>query len=202
MRDDPKEPTAPPMYPELHDDANMYRLNKISELEQRLTKEKDDRKSLYKKYKRAINVADGFDVTFKFIGISLGAAGIGLLTTIVGLPIVLPLEVSALVCGLFGIAGKFVSRRLQLKANKHDELKVIASTKLNSVRDLISKAINNGKISQEEFSFILDEFEQYNKIKSEFRKKNIQTSDEQQQLLLKKVKAEAVEKIKNSLQNV
>ena len=44
-----KQPTAP-IYPELPtEDWQNYRLQKISEIEKQLTKEKDLRKALYKK---------------------------------------------------------------------------------------------------------------------------------------------------------
>ena len=57
-----KQPTAPNLYPELPiEDGQNYRLQKISEIERTLINERDMRKSLYKKYKRGINITDGVD---------------------------------------------------------------------------------------------------------------------------------------------
>ena len=45
-----KQPTAP-IYPDLpSEDGQNYRLQKISEIEKQLIKERDVRKALYKKY--------------------------------------------------------------------------------------------------------------------------------------------------------
>ena len=46
------------------------------------------------------------------------AAGVGLLSTIIAAPIVVALEAAAVACGLAGIAGKYISRRLLVKAKK------------------------------------------------------------------------------------
>ena len=53
------------------------------------------RKSLYKKYKRGINITDGVDSGL--ISASVIMAGVGL-----AVPIMIPLEIVAVVCGTFG----------------------------------------------------------------------------------------------------
>ena len=71
-----KQPTAP-IYPELPtEDGQNYRLQKISEIEKQLIKERDVRKALYKRYNRAINFTDSIDTTL--ISASVIMAGIGL----------------------------------------------------------------------------------------------------------------------------
>ena len=91
-----KQPTAP-MYPVLSTEDSTpqqnYRLQKISELEKELTKERDVRKTLYKKYKRGSNITNGVDPVLISAGVIM--AGIGLTV-----PVMLPLEVAAAVCGL------------------------------------------------------------------------------------------------------
>ena len=87
-----KQPTAP-IYPELpSEDGQNYRLQKISEIEKQLIKERDVRKALYKKYNRAINFTDSIDTTL--ISASVIMAGIGF-----AVPAMLPLEIAAIVCG-------------------------------------------------------------------------------------------------------
>ena len=58
--------------------------------------------------------------------------------------------------GLLFIVG-FVSRRLILKAEKHHKIKLLADKKFNVISDLVSKALDDGTISDEEFSFVLSE---------------------------------------------
>ena len=82
-----KPPTAP-IYPDLNgstDDGHNYRLQKISDVEKQLLVERGLRKALYKKYKRGINLTDGFDTLL--ISTSVILAGVGL-----AIPVLLPLE--------------------------------------------------------------------------------------------------------------
>ena len=137
-----KQPTAP-IYPELPtEDGQNYRLQKISEIEKQLIKERDVRKALYKKYNRAIKFTDSIDTTL--ISASVIMAGIGL-----AVPTMLPLEIAAIVCGCMGACVKLVRCKLMPKAQKHYEIKTIGESKLNSVKNLISKALNDGQISTE-----------------------------------------------------
>ena len=86
-----KQPTAP-IYPELpNEDGQNYRLQKISEIEKQLIRDRDARKALYKKYKRGINFTDAIDTT-TLISASVIMAGIGL-----AVPLMLPLEIAAIV---------------------------------------------------------------------------------------------------------
>ena len=107
-----KQPTAPPIYPELPtEDGQNYRLQKISEIEIKLIKERDARKALYKKYKRGMNATDGVDTAL--ISNSVVMAGVGL-----AVPVLLPLEIAAILCGCAGVCVKLVRRKLASKAQK------------------------------------------------------------------------------------
>ena len=140
-----KQPMAPPIYPELStEDGQNYRLQKISEVEKQLIKEKDVRKALYKKYKRGINNTDGVDTAL--ISTSVTMAGVALTVLVL-----LPLEIAAVVCGCMDVCIKIVRRKLMSKAQKHGNIKVIADSKINSIKDLISKALQDGQISDSEF---------------------------------------------------
>jgi len=59
--------------------------------------------------------------------------------------------------GLLFIVGRFVSRRLILKAEKHHKIKLLADKKLYVISDLVSKDLNDETISDEEFSIVLSE---------------------------------------------
>ena len=60
-------------------------------------------------------------------------------------------------CGLLGAGGKFIGRRLGVKARKYDQIRVLAESKLNTIADCISTALTDDKISEEEFRPILSE---------------------------------------------
>ena len=174
-----QRPSAPPaevgttveierLYPSL-DEGNHFRLQKVCEIQQQLEKERDVRAALYKKYRRGINAVDGVDTALVGASLAMGAAGVALLTTVIAAPIVLGLEIAAVACGLAGMAGKFVGRRLLIKAKKHDELRVLAEAKLNTISSHISQALQDDQISDEEYKLVLDEMDKYDHLKAEIR---------------------------------
>ncbi|MEW8317036.1 MAG: hypothetical protein AB2691_00745, partial [Candidatus Thiodiazotropha sp.] len=144
------------LYPPL-DTGDKYRLQHVAEVKFRLEKERDFRASLYKKYRRGANVVDEIDTTLTVASVGLAASGVGLLSTIVMAPVAIGLQAGAIVCGLLSIGGKFIGRRLQTKAKKHDEIRILAESKLNSITDRISIALNDDNISETEFRLILSE---------------------------------------------
>ena len=134
------------------------------------------RKSLYKKYKRSINITDGVDTGL--ISASVILAGVG-----ITVPIMLPLEIAAVVCGCMGVCVKLVRRKLMSKTQKHYEIKTLGESKLNSIKDLISKALQDGQISESEFKMVLNEMEKYSELKQEIKTtKNIEITDEEKKI--------------------
>ena len=193
-----KQLTTPNLYPELPiEDGQNYRLQKISEIEKTLIKERDTRKALYKKYKRGINITDGVDTIL--ISSSVILAGVG-----ITVPILLPLEIVAVVCGSLGFFVKLVRRRLTSKSKKHYEIKTMAESKLNSIKDLISKSLSDGQISENEFTLILDELDKYNKLKENIHLKQTQTglSESERKKIIEDTEARVKMEIKKKIKNV
>ena len=62
------------------------------------------------------------------------------------------------------------------KAQKHYEIKTLGESKLNSIKGLISKALNDGQISDEEFKTVLDE---YNELKDKTHTKQSGSSEQE-----------------------
>ena len=69
------------------DSADGHRLQHIAEVNFRLEKERDFRASLYKKYKRGVNIVDGIVTALTLTSVSLAASGIGLMSTIIAAPV-------------------------------------------------------------------------------------------------------------------
>ena len=154
----------------------------------RLEKERDFRASMYKKYRRGANVVDGIDTALSVTSVGLAASGVGLLSTIIAAPIALGLQVGAIVCGLLGAGGKLVDRRLQAKARKHDLIRGLAEPNLNTIADRISIALNDDKITEEEFRLILSEVDKSNQMKTEIRWRQKQSLSEDEKKKKKKKK--------------
>jgi len=70
-------------------------------------------------------------------------------------------EAVSLGAGLLFIVRGFVSTRLILKAEKHHKIKLLADKKLNVISDLVSKAVDDETISDEEFSLLLSELNKF-----------------------------------------
>ena len=56
-----------------------------------------------------------------------------------------------------------------MKQEKHDAIKLLAQSKLHSIADIISQAMQDGYISSIEFHKVLQEVEKYRKLKADVR---------------------------------
>jgi len=82
------------------------------------------------------------------------------------------LEVITGAAGLFDAVGVVVSRRCAAKAAKHEDVRVLATSKLNTVHSHISKALEDCIISDDEYKLMLEEIEKYRTMKEELRHKH------------------------------
>jgi hypothetical protein len=148
-----------------------FRLTRIGELDSFLSKEVEERRKIQKKYQRAINITQGVSAGVGVAGLGMETAGITLIATGVG---ALPgIVLSALGAGAFVIDLAFAAiiRRCATKMAKHAAVMQVANTKLNSIHQLVSKAMIDSQISDEEFTLILNEVERYQTLKEEIRSK-------------------------------
>ena len=132
-----KEPNAP-----VNEDHNEgrnaghdYRLQKISEIQKEIEFEKEKRMTLSKKYHRAVRIISSVDSAFQAGEIALGTTGLRFLTTIIAAPVVIACESVALGAGFLSIVGEQVNKKLSLKVEKHEKIKVLADSKLNTISD-------------------------------------------------------------------
>ena len=116
-----------------------------------------------------VNVVDGLDTALSVASAGLAASGVGLLSTIIAVPVAVGLQAGAIMCGLLGAGRKFIGRRLGV-TRKHDQIRVLAESKLNTIADRISTALTDDKICEEEFRLILSEVDKYDQMKAEIRR--------------------------------
>ena len=72
-------------------------------------------------------------------------------------------------------------------------------SKLNSVLGIISKAIENNKISDEEFKLVRDEMEKYNELKAQIQtkvSKNQNVTEEEKRLIIEQAKRDFINQLK------
>ena len=168
------EPIAP-LYPVLPADtqsAQHFRLQKIGELEDFLRSEVERRSRLRKNYRRAVNMVDGVCGSLGAACVAMGACGTALLATGIGFIPGLVLEGATVVAGLLDVIGVAVSRRCSAKATKHEVVRMLAASKLSTVHNHISKALEDCRVSDDEYKLILEEVEKYRVMKEELRRKH------------------------------
>ena len=85
----------------------------------------------------------------------------------------MPLGFTAVEAGVFSVISAAVSKILLKKVEKHQQIKLIASAKLSSVNGPVSRALQDGHITNEEFQIILQEMESYRDHKSQIRHRTI-----------------------------
>ena len=85
--------------------------------------------------------------------------------------IALPVAAGLTALSFVGVA---IKERLQIKAKKQDEIRVLAMAKLNTITDRVSYHMWDGRIDEREFSSIMVEVDKYQKLKSDIRSKRAQ----------------------------
>ena len=93
--------------------------------------------------------------------IGLGITGVGRLSTIVAEPAVIGIETVSIVMRLLQVVGNQAIKKLSVKIEKHEKIAMLAVSSLNTISSLISKALSDAFISDEEYSLILLEFETF-----------------------------------------
>lgn len=146
--------------------AHAYRIQKINEIQKDIEKERDKRVVLSRRYQRGVSVVDGINTA-----LVLAAAGFGA-STIIAAPIAMSLGSIALATAPLIYVAAQIAKKLSLKREKHEKIKTLAEAKLSTINDLVSKALNDGYISDGEFSLIISELEKFNDKKEEITKKS------------------------------
>ena len=84
--------------------------------------------------------------------------------------------------------GSISYRICKKKKKKHNKIVMQARRKLNGIESKISEALANNENSHEDFMSILNEEKKYREVKKSIRMMNIQRSDVEKLVLLKKAK--------------
>ncbi|KAG1669180.1 hypothetical protein GQR58_017613 [Nymphon striatum] len=158
-------------------DGNSYRLSEIGEILKQLEQERDYRYGLSRKYRRGIKLINIADAALVAVTMGLGVVGVSLLSTIVGVPIVLVVEGIALGTGLLNIASKYANTKLTRKVEKHENIKILAETKLSDISIYMSKALDDNIISDSEYNVIADEFVKFREMITDPEKKDLKVQE-------------------------
>ena len=97
-------------------------------------------------------------------GISIAAFASG-----VGLPVGIALSGTSLLLSLATAITRKSFKIFTVKQEKYDAIKLLAQSKLDSIANIISQAVQDGDISLTEFHKVLQEVEKYRKLKADIR---------------------------------
>ena len=153
-------PTAP-------QEAQAYRLKKLTEIEAYLLDEIEVREWLAKQMKRFHTITSIVDTGLITSTVITGGASIAAFASGAGLPVGIACSGTSL---LFSLATAIIRKSFKIftvKQEKHDAIKLLAQSKLDSIADIISQAMQDGNISFIEFYKV----EKYHKLTVDIRNK-------------------------------
>jgi len=143
--------------------CHLCKLQQIHEIEKEIHFEKIKQESVVKKYHRVINF---FHVCFILVQFCVFLLNVGfsanfqeIIHNISGKI----LQGLNLIFGNVSIFLKVIEKHLFNKIQKHDKQKTLVESQINSIRNMVSKALSNNEISEDEFEKILFETEKYRK---------------------------------------
>ena len=149
------------------DDGGLqFRLKHITDLQKFLESEIQRYSRCKRKYSFSIKIVSGFKTACDVIMTGGSAIGIGLIaggiTTFAGVPV---LAVS-LGTGILSVGNDIFLKKLTTKIRKHEAITALAEAKLSSVKSLVSKALQDSKISDDEFTIIQQNVDDYKQAKT------------------------------------
>ncbi len=184
----PTIPSAPP-------DGEAFRLQKISDVQSTLEKSISHYTGVRKKYARARAIVRGVAVATGILSAALSASGLATSLSGVGLPIGASLAAVAAIFGITSSAVTVAGRRLNKRVSTHEQTVALARAKLNTIRDLVSKALRDGKVSDSEFQLILEEADRFEALRLELRRKKTENPDS----LRDRLRAEIREEVRSKM---
>ena len=178
-------PSAPPSQ---EVNPQTYCLTKISEIEAYFLDETDALEKLAKKIKHFSMITAVLDTSLITTTAITGGISIDALASGIGLPVGISLSATSLLLSLATTITRKTISIFKSKEKKHDGIRLLAQSKLDSISETISQAIQDEKVSPTEFHKILQETENYRKLKADIRKqakaKQAKLSKEQREEIL------------------
>ena len=160
------------IYPELPKEApkdgKTFRLQQSCRVLENLEKEAKHYVSVRKKYKRCLNVLSRISTSTGTLSFCLSGSGVGTAFSGVGLPLSASLGGLGLICGVVSVIAGEAGKKVSRKVTKHEKTVSVCESKINSLKDRISKALADDRISDEN---ILAEMEKYHEMKKDIRHK-------------------------------
>ena len=149
-----------------------FRLYEIKKIENYFINEINERESYSKKLNKYVTIFDYIDKILIVLSATSSGVSIISFTSIIGVPAGIASACFTLIFSITaGIIKKLLSTTIK-KKEKHNQILMLAKSKYNSIKALISQALNDINISQKEFITIPKEKDKYEKMKEDIKDKN------------------------------
>ena len=195
----PKEAPKDKIYPETPKDGKTFRLQQSCRVLENLEKEAKHFASVRKKYKRCYNFLSRISTSTGTLSFCLSGSGVGTAFSGVGIPLAASLGGLGLICGVVSVITAASAKKVSRKVTKHEKTVSVCESKINSLKDRISKALADDMLSDEEFNNILAEMDKYHEMKKDirhkFQKNKVKKTVEDVTELRRQIHAEILKKL-------
>ena len=154
---------------ELTDMVNKYRLDEINKIRDYFSNEIKERKDIIKKLNKYLVSFDYLDKIFIALSASFGMLSIASYASVVGTPAGIAGSSLTLIFTIGTGISKSLLKVTKKRKKKHNKIIALAKSKLSDIETLLSSALNDSKISHEEFTSIITEKNIYENIKENIK---------------------------------
>ena len=137
--------------------VNNYRLNQIDKMKDYFNNEINERKDIIQKLNKYVVSFDYLDKIFINLSASFATLSIASHARIVGIPVGITGASLTLIFTIGTHIMKSLLKVTKKRKKKHNKIIALAKSKLNMIDTLLSSALNDSKISHEEFANIITE---------------------------------------------
>ena len=149
-------------------DVIKYRLDEINKIKEYFDNEIKERKDIIKKLNKYLVSFDYLEKIFITLSAPFSTLSIASYATVLGLPV----GIAGSSLSLIFTIGTGINKsllRVTKKRKKNNKIIALAKSKLNMIDTLLSSALNDSKISHEEFTNIITEKNIYENIKENIK---------------------------------
>ena len=150
-------------------DVNKYRLDEMNKMKEYFNNEINERKDIIKKLNKYIVSCDYLDKIFIALPASFGTLSIASHATVIGISVGIAGSSLTLIFTISTGVNKSLLRVTKKSKKKRNKIIGLAKSKLNMIDTLLSSALNDSKISHEEFTNIITEKDKYENIKENIK---------------------------------
>ena len=150
-------------------DVNKYRLDEINKIKEYFDNEIKERKYIIKKLNKYFVSFDYLDKIFITLSATFGTLSTASYAALVGIPVGTAGFSLTLIFTIGTGINKSLLKVTKKRKKKHNKIIALSKSKLNMIDTLLFSALNDSKISHEEFTNIITEKNIYENIKENIK---------------------------------